>query len=396
MNIIGTIEAIDENEVHGWAFITDAPDDHLVITLSLDDLAIGSGIANITRDDLATIGFGNGDHAFAVTFDIPVRPEDLDHIEVFAQAPNGDRLRLARNRGKPVVAEPPPPPSPVALGSFPLPTHDRAQHPVFVLGAARSGTSAMAQALLKCGVYQGFEEGHFLWLLRNFLLTVHKYYEANGEDALPDRFTMLSRVPKTYLIGAARAVFIAAMSEMFPQGRWIDKTPRPEMIEAAPLMQELWPNARFVFMKRRGLENVSSRLTKFPTIDFADHCRDWARSMEAWLIVRDLMGGAAMEVEQLAVAREPERTATEVGKFLDLPDYATRRIAIAFANDRPEQTTRKLAPILQIDKLGWTDLQIVAFREICGPMMAAYGYAYTDAYFAPPMIAITTSRVAEE
>ena len=35
-------------------------------------------------------------------------------------------------------------------------------YPVFVVGAARSGTSAMAQALVKATRYQGFAEGHVL------------------------------------------------------------------------------------------------------------------------------------------------------------------------------------------------------------------------------------------
>jgi len=394
LNITGFIELIDVEEVRGWAYLPDVPDEKLEIIVSLDDLTVGSGTAATFRDDLAQLGFGAGDHAFAVKLDIPVAVADLDQIEVLVRMSDGTTAPLPRARNMKVEAVQQPPRA-KALTIFPLPTSDPAHHPAFILGAARSGTSAVAQALLKCGAYGGFEEGHFLWLVRRFLLTVHKYYEDNGEDALPNRFTMLAHIPNTYLISAVRATFIAAMQEMFPDGRWLDKTPRAEMIEVAPIMQELWPNARFVFMKRRALENVSSRLSKFPTISFRQHCKDWARSMNAWLLVRDLLGGAAIEVEQLAIAQAPERSAEALGRFLDLPDHAVKRLAKSFSEDRPEQTTREFAPVMQIDRLGWTDAMITEFRAVCGPMMAAYGYSYTDRYFAAPVAAIGLERLAK-
>jgi Sulfotransferase family len=280
-------------------------------------------------------------------------------------------------------------PVPRRLSVFPMPALDATQFPVFILGAARSGTSAIAQGLLKCGAYQGFEEGHFLWLLRRFLDTIHEFYSFNGEDALPNRFTMLSYVPYTYMTHAVRAAFIAAVAEMFPTGRWIDKTPRPEMIEAARLMQELWPNARFIFMKRRGIENVSSRLVKFPQISFEDHCRDWTKSMAMWLAVRDLLDSAAIEIEQLAVAQAPDRVAAEIGRFLDMPDHAIEELSRSLGNDLPERTSDIRAPIMDISKLSWSVSQVTEFRRTCGPMMAAFGYGYTADYFASPIKSIS-------
>jgi hypothetical protein len=280
-------------------------------------------------------------------------------------------------------------PVPCRLSVFPMPALDATQFPVFILGAARSGTSAIAQGLLKCGAYQGFEEGHFLWLLRRFLDTIHQFYSFNGEDALPNRFTMLSYAPYTYMTHAVRAAFIAAVAEMFPTGRWIDKTPRPEMIEAARLMQELWPNARFIFMKRRGIENVSSRLVKFPQISFTDHCRDWSNSMATWLSVRDLLEPANIEVEQLAIARAPDRVATEIGQFLEMPTDAINELMRSLGEDLPERTSDIRAPIMDISNVGWSVAQITEFRRTCGPMMAAFGYGYTADYFSTPTTSIT-------
>lgn len=281
------------------------------------------------------------------------------------------------------------PPAPRKLGTFPMPAVDSEHRPVFVLGAARSGTSAIAQGLLTCGEYQGFGEGHFLWMLQRFLETIRSFYAFNGEDALPDRFTMLSHAPYTYMTSAVRAAFVAAATEMFPTRKWIDKTPRPQMIEASRLMQEMWPNARFVFMKRRGLENVLSRLRKFPQISFSEHCHDWSNSMQAWLTVRDLLRPAALEIEQLALAQAPARVATELGRFLEMPQQAVTRLARSFTEDFPERTSDIHAPRIHIAKLGWSVAQITEFRSICGPMMAGFGYGYTEDYFAAPVDSIT-------
>src|SRR6202022_2510678 len=51
---------------------------------------------------------------------------------------------------------------------------DSEQRPVFGLGAARSGTSAMAQALLKLGRYKGHQEGHLLDLLAHWSVSLDR------------------------------------------------------------------------------------------------------------------------------------------------------------------------------------------------------------------------------
>jgi hypothetical protein len=278
---------------------------------------------------------------------------------------------------------------PRQLGEFPLPVADATQRPVFVLGAARSGTSAMAQGLLKSGEFQGFEEGHLLWILRCFLDTIDAFYASNGEDASPNRFTMLAHTPYTYLADAARAGLVAAIANMFPQGRWVDKTPRREMIGAARLMQELWPNARFVFMKRRGIENILSRIHKFPQISFQEHCIDWATSMEAWLRIRDLLSSSAIEVEQLAMVESPHTVASQVGTFIGMSALGGDNLTRSLQEDHPERTSNLGDKPRHVSDLGWSIGWVTEFRRICGPMMAAFGYSYTESYFAKPVASVT-------
>jgi len=391
----GVVEILEPSNIRGWAFLDDQDDVHLEVKALLNGALIGGGRADIMRKDLAQAGIGRGDHAFDIRLDNAVSLQEMQSVEIFAVIPTGQdvRLELAERGIVAVEVEPPRPVMPAApcrLRVFPMPSVDVEQRPVFILGAARSGTSALSQALLTCGEYQGFQEGHFLWLLPRFLETLRQFYAINGVDGLPERFTMLAHVPHAYMVSSVRATMVAAASEMFPTGKWIEKTPRPEMIAAARLMQELWPNARFIFLKRRGLENVASRLVKFPQISFQDHCRDWTKSMEAWLSVRDLLKSAAIEVEQLALARTPDRVATTLGEFLDMPKNAIARLAWSLKNDWPEATSNVRRPMANIAKLGWLDKQVVEFRSICAPMMAAFGYGYGEEYFAAPVASIQT------
>jgi Sulfotransferase family len=394
MILKGIVEFLDPQNLRGWAYLADQSDVQLNIKAKVNGAVVGQGRADVMRKDLARAGIGMGDHAFDLRFDKVIERRELERVEVVAVIPSGQEFRLNSMECGVTEVEIPLehdarlPAAPCRLRVFQMPSVDTTQRPVFILGAARSGTSAMALGLLKCGEYQGFQEGHFLWMLQSFLETIRSFYARNGEDALPERLTMLSYAPYTYMASSVRALFVAAASEMFPTRKWIDKTPRPEMIAAARLMQELWPNARFIFMKRRGIENIVSRLVKFPQISFQDHCHDWAKSMETWLTVRDLLKSAALEVEQLALARAPDRVATTIGEFLEMPKDAVVRLARSLQDDLPEQSSEIRGPLANVAKLGWSVKQITEFRNICGSMMAAFGYGYGEEYFATPVASV--------
>ena len=141
------------------------------------------------------------------------------------------------------------------------PITDEGQFPVFVLGPARSGTSAMALGLLDSGRYSGYGEGHLLPLAHDLLATADTYYRRYAEAGAD---TLLGRVPIAAFQSLIRRSFVQLARDVFPTRFWLDKTPTVAMVHAAPLMKELWPNARFIFMKRRVIENVLSRLRKFP------------------------------------------------------------------------------------------------------------------------------------
>ena len=148
--------------------------------------------------------------------------------------------------------------------------------PVFILGAARSGTSILMKAMKEGALLPGLNEGHVLPLLMKFLEVTDRYYSKYEEEAISP-FMVLSSVPRNRLEDRMKFLFRELQENLHHGGVWVDKTPGADMILLAPVLLEIWPNARFIFAKRRGLENLISRRRKFPDRAFEQECRKWGR-----------------------------------------------------------------------------------------------------------------------
>jgi hypothetical protein len=376
MAIKGYIEQLQKMQLRGWAYDPDHPAEHLEIVVSRHGDVIARSTAGLTRSDLAAAGVGNGDHAFVVNFAHALSDEECAELQTIACTTTGEQLNLSRLIEKEAAATPVPgAPRPELRGS-PLAT----QKPVFILGAARSGTSALAQALLKSEHFDGFGEGHLFELAARLVGASRSYYKDNGEETLATRDTLISRIPLRFIDEGIKDLFRSAARVAFRTAHWIDKTPTPGMILAAPLLLEVWPSAKFVFLKRRALENIDSRMRKFPTLDFAQHCEDWSRTMTAWIAVRDRLTHAAVEIEQLSMARSPAIVGQEISRFLQLAPDASRRFIEALSVDQPERTAADFAAIASLDRMGWSEQQVAIFAKICAEPMAAFGYTSDARY----------------
>ncbi len=123
-----------------------------------------------------------------------------------------------------------------------LPAFDPPRDPIFVLGCPRSGTSVLLQALLRSSELRSVQtEGHILWDEFH-----HPRDRGWSSDAL-DREDVSER-EREYLYCAIR---------WWTRGRrFVDKT--PENCLRVPYLDALFPDARFVFLRRRAADNVSS------------------------------------------------------------------------------------------------------------------------------------------
>lgn len=114
--------------------------------------------------------------------------------------------------------------------------------PVFIIGCPRSGTTALRGALLAGGELASVQaEGHILW--NEFHPPRRRVARSDALDA--DDVTERER---RYVHLAVRA---------FTRGRrFLDKT--PENCLRVRYLDALFPDAHFVFLHRRGAENVNS------------------------------------------------------------------------------------------------------------------------------------------
>lgn len=379
--IDGFVGQVLPEHVIGWAFDRSQPDAHLLVEIYCGDRHFGSTSASLFRPDLAAGGIGSGDHGFLFRFPEALDSEELGTVVVRARSPSGSagdrelpRFQIAERTSKVRTAP----------AVSPSTYHDDEQFPVFVLGAPRSGTSAVAQAIMATTPYQGHQEGQVIDLLNPVLTAVRRFYEAKDDEiVMPERITMIKKVPEEYITNGIYALFAEATRRLFPTRRWCDKTPTPEMIRAAPHLMRIWPKAKFIFVKRRALENVMSRMRKFRPFPFEMQCQYWTACMEAWLAIREQFAGRALELDQQFVAREPARAAAAIGGLLGLAATEVEDLGRVLARHRPERTGKDILDICDADTMEWSAQQWATFDLVCGATMTAYGYSRDRDYYRP-------------
>ncbi len=371
MAVTGFVEHAGSHQVSGWAYDSSSPSARLEVSVRIGEEFYASGFADIARHDLLVAGIGDGRHGFVIDLgEANLSEAEVAALEVHAIS-GVDVVRIERVQA---AAEPI-----VDLVSDPsMPTSDERQLPLFILGPARSGTSAITLALLESGSYVGMGEGHLLPLAHALLSAIDQHYRR----AVDEQSTMLARVSSEAFQNLIRRAFVKLAADLFPTPNWLDKTPTVEMVRAAVLLRELWPHARFIFMKRRVIENVLSRRRKFPAGTTESHYSDWAAVMKAWLTVRNELGSAALEIDHRQLVLDAPGVASAIAAFLELPEAAATRFSRYLRESRPEQTDENFGATYSLDQLGLEEHDAWRMREVCDPVMTAFGYDYGDSYYS--------------
>lgn len=248
------------------------------------------------------------------------------------------------------------------------------------MGSARSGTSATVNAFLAAG-YHGYREGHFLPLAHRIDSAIDQHFNnAPSHNAKVLMANIEKADVKTRINNAFRDIVEAAN----PQSPWFDKTGGSEMIRFLPTVLTLWPTAGVVFLKRRAIENILSRIKKFPKHNFDHHCADWAKTMNAWREVREtLPQGQFIEIDQYDMINNAGGTASALSAFLGLSRELRNAMEAQWQKTRPQETEADSAQrIWSLESTGWSDQQIKTFKQFCGVEMAAFGYTLGADYRA--------------
>jgi hypothetical protein len=325
----------------------------------LDDEVLGFSRAALVRKDLqrkaavedlaaSILGGAVGDevtrpneqaNAFVIAFDIKAPYARLREIRVQAVGgdapfPHSAELRIDRDR----------------------------QLQVFVLGSPRSGTSECAATLAKVLELPWLGEGHAAPAFKSAADLL------SGDPAAQS--DLLKFMAAQSFRGIASNAFRRMYYYMHGSASFLDKTPGAPMIEAAAFLTESFPNGKFIFMRRNGISNVLSRMTKFAG-PFEDHCRDWAAAMAAWSRVKGKLPHS-LEIDQEVMLADPELVAAHLASYLGV-ERAQPDIASSLRTGTLERTGAGIGRTT-LAATGWSELQMNRFREICGPMMAQCGY----------------------
>ena len=260
-----------------------------------------------------------------------------------------------------------------------------AKFPVFIVGSPRSGTSILVDGLLAAGYY-GYREGNFLTLMDSVAQVVDAHRRSYGSSGGE---VMLDHVDLTELQNDIYELLKTIVDRLNPDEPWFDKSGNAGMIKAIPALMEMWPSSVFVFAKRRGIENVISRLRKFPALDFEYHCRDWAHNMATWRKIRERIPTARfVEVDQRGISQQPLESAHAIGRILAISEYQIRHIYTTFLKNRPQETEAGSADrIYSLRDLTWTQAQHAVFDRHCLAEMRSYDYYLDESYWARPATA---------
>lgn len=365
--IKGNFKIVNGVSVTGWVFSEDKPDLALLVRIKGTGGQVIELIADQPRPHLSRHGLENINHGFSYTFASQVT--DPAKLAVSCKLASGDEIELQRLSDK-------------RHDNAPAKFSESSQHgvnsPVFIVGSPRSGTSALANVLSALG-FDGFKEGNYLSLIHALDKAVDHQFNSMRTD-VPK--VMITHIDRHELKDALFDAAVVQVKKLNPKHPWFDKTGNPGMILSIPIIAKLWPNSVFILAKRRAIENIMSRLKKFPQHSFEYHCKDWVANFRAWReICKDLPENRRMEIDQRDMVAAPDIAATKLKQLLALDDQQLATITSVLTKKRPQETTPGSSEkVVGLESTGWTQEQKQTFIKLCGEEMKRQGYSMDESY----------------
>ncbi|MGH8544929.1 MAG: sulfotransferase [Gammaproteobacteria bacterium] len=251
---------------------------------------------------------------------------------------------------------------------------------VFVVGAPRSGTSIVWLALTRALKATHYGEGHMMHFFKGQLAGMLRDF---GDLAARQYKGMLAAETTPRTLEKHYANMIRQFyNEAYRASHIVDKTPSLQGVETVPFARKTFPSAKFVFCHRRALENVESRIRKWPGSLFESHCREWSAIMSKWRSLRsDLPEELYLEVDQQSIAIRPEKVAQSLGVMIDLESDQTAVIAETFATRETAMIVGSAKTrVLDLDAIDWDADQKRIFLDICGEELTAWSYTLDGTY----------------
>jgi hypothetical protein len=264
-------------------------------------------------------------------------------------------------------------------------------NPVFVVGAGRSGTSALMQALgshsavLSMGVESPFIP-YLGFLAHPFAFRGNRRYHLESlQIPLDYAFEHFRRLCLECAMGVDYGLRGMARDPRVLLGlltryrHWCAKT-FPNSLEAESLAV-LFPNVKFLYIFRSGIEVVNSR-SKFGGmrgLPFHAQCEVWARHVEKYDYLPTMAQALSVRHEQLV--ERPEAVLGSVLRHISLPeeDGPARFVRTTLVHSLDQRTQTNVDALKTLRERSrahenWSREERQTFVRICGAGMAKLGY----------------------
>lgn len=254
---------------------------------------------------------------------------------------------------------------------------------LYILGSTRSGTSALRNAIAGTR-YNGYGEGHLVPILSEIIASVRRNSQSGVGANVPGNG--LSGLKADELIRALIAGYEAYLADQLKATHIVDKTPTITPILAAPDLANYHSDAKFIHCSRRHLDNIQSKVKKFPDKSLENHAREWTDCHQAWFAARQKLeeqGQDFLEINFHEMAADPAEAANKIGDYLELNTEEIAHIETYLQSQRPQaKQDRDLTQFLKLSELHWSDADKSRFVEITSHVGRTLGYGLEQYYEA--------------
>lgn len=238
---------------------------------------------------------------------------------------------------------------------------------LFILGAARSGTSSLIAYVRDNLPVQGDSEGHIFPLFGRIDNLVRESFIGIPDEMAGTDTNTLTRIGRTRIL----EILWDGFSQLVRPAEdrwWVDKTPHEDALRYLHLIPQHLFDIRCVYIHRNGLDTVASRMRKFPYVTFEDHCRQWAQNILLWHKAKNAMPD--LRCVETTLERLTAEPAAVLGMIADL-------IEVPLPDD--------IKPLRQIERTrmgetarsSFTQESLETFRRICRPALDLTGQMAT-------------------